>query len=67
MVNAFIVVLERDVRQDEIEGLVTALKQIKNVVSVVPHNNRMEDTVAYNRVKARVFNLLWETFNRELP
>lgn len=66
-VNAFTVVLDSDVREDEIEPLIIALKQLKSVASVVPHNPRMEDTIAYERCKSRILQRLWECFNRELP
>ena len=35
-INAFIVILDRDIREDDAEDTITALKQIKGVLSVKP-------------------------------
>lgn len=35
--NGLTVVLERDIRDDDAEGLIAAIKQLRGVLDVVPH------------------------------
>lgn len=50
--HAFTVVLDRDIREDDAEPIVAAIKMIKGVQSVEPHVVDLEDHSA--RVPERV-------------
>lgn len=58
--NAFLVVLEQDLREDDAEATLTALKQIKGVLSVEPHVASFEDHIAEARVRAELVEKLWQ-------
>jgi len=50
-VNALIVVLENDMRLDDVEPLIAAIKMMKKVVSVTPNVASVESLIAYSRVR----------------
>ncbi len=54
--NAYVVVLAEDVRSDDAESVITALRMVKGVLTVVPHVNEgmIEQQVVENRVKDKV-------------
>lgn len=64
-VNAFIVILERDIREDDAESTLNAIKQIRGVLKVKPHLADGEEAIAEARVRAdligRIFDLLKTT------
>jgi hypothetical protein len=62
--KAFVVTLKEDIREDDAESLITALKMLKGVISVVPAETTNADTVAETRVKMEIRGKLLE-FARE--
>lgn len=58
--NAFTVVLERDIRSDDAEDIINAIKHIRGVLSVKPHTSNMADTIAEDRVRADLIKKLWD-------
>ena len=58
--NAFIVVLDRDIREDDAESTIQAIKHIKGVLKVEPHVAGMEDTIAEAKVRSQLINKIWE-------
>jgi len=50
-INAFVVVLENDLRADEADETVIALRQIKGVLSVEAHVGGINDVIAESRVR----------------
>jgi hypothetical protein len=58
-INAFIVILDRDIREDDAEDTLTALKQIKGVMSVKPHVANFSDAIAQDRVRQELGMKLW--------
>jgi hypothetical protein len=58
-INAFIVILDHDIREDEAEDTITALKQIKGVLSVQPHVADFSDAIAQDRVRQELGMKLW--------
>lgn len=49
--NALTVVLDRDIRSDDAEAILTAIRMIKGVLSVAPHVTDTADYVAEERVR----------------
>lgn len=47
--SAFVVVLDHDVRADEADATITALEQIRGVISVEPHVGNIEQSIAQVR------------------
>jgi hypothetical protein len=63
--NALVVVLERDLREDDdAEALVAAIRQLRGVLDVTPHVATIDSLVAERRarieVQARVYAALRE-------
>ena len=48
--NAYIVVLKRDIKDEDAKRTITALHQIKGVVGVTPHVVEVGDAIAQMRV-----------------
>lgn len=57
--NAFLVVLERDIRDDDAEPILNALKQIRGVLSVKPHVAEYSDSIAAERARQELRMKLW--------
>lgn len=64
--NAFIVVLERDIREDDADATLTALRRIKGVLSVEPHTLSVEDHIAEQRILYKVRHNLFEALETAL-
>jgi hypothetical protein len=62
-INAFIVILDRDIRDDDAEDTITALKQIKGVISVKPRVKSMGDVIAEDRVRMELTERLWRVLH----
>lgn len=58
-INAFIIILDHDIRDDDAEDTITALKQIKGVLSVKPHVKDFSDAIAEDRVRQEFAEKLW--------
>lgn len=58
--NAFIVVLEHDIRDDDAQSIIEAIKHIRGVLSVEPHVAAFEDHIALSRVRSEFAQKLWE-------
>lgn len=50
-INAVVVVLDENVREDDMEPLLTALRQMRNVANVIPHTATFEDVMAVDRAR----------------
>jgi hypothetical protein len=61
-INALTVVLEKDLRDDDCEPLLDAIKQLRGVLSVVPHVagivSHLAETRAKNALREEVLALL---------
>ncbi len=66
-INAFIVVLEDDMREDEIAPTLNAMKQIRGVLDVQPHETSVDSLIAHVRTRSaliiRLMNVLEEALN----
>lgn len=49
--NAFIVVLEHDMRDDDAQPILNAIKQLRGVLSVEPHTSTPDEHIAEARVR----------------
>ena len=57
--HALTVVLDADIRSDDAADLITAIKQLRHVISVEPHVSRTEDYMARQRVRMELADQLW--------
>ena len=53
--NAFIVILENDIREDDAEATIKAIEQIKGVLRVTPNNVDLTESIAETRVKRELY------------
>lgn len=58
--NSYIVVLKKDMREDDSEHLLNAIRMFKNVLSVVPNVGQGFDVVAEMRVKRELQDKIYE-------
>lgn len=63
-VNALLVVLDKDIREDDVEFLINALRCLRNVCDVKRNVADYNSAIAYSRVKSelhiKLFNVLTE-------
>lgn len=52
----FIVVLETNIRDDDAEATMKALRQIKNIADVIPHVANVELSIAESRARINLVN-----------
>jgi hypothetical protein len=53
-IHSFLVVLNKDLRTDDAEATLNALKQIKGVVDVKPVISDFDSVMAYSRAKSEL-------------
>lgn len=64
--NAFIVILEHDIRDDDAQPIINAIKQIKGVLDVQPTQaDGIAVSVASVRIKARLWDKMCKVFEEE--
>jgi hypothetical protein len=64
--NAFIVILEHDIRDDDAQDAINAIKQIKGVLDVKPADAATPDVVvAESRVRIRIWDKIRKVFEEE--
>ena len=59
-VDGFVVTLKKDMRIDDAESLMDAIKLMYNVASVSPHISDFETRMAREQVKRELTKKLWE-------
>lgn len=57
-VHSFQVVLAKDIREDDIDGIVGALKHVKGVLNVKPITSTYDSVMAETRAKAEMTDRL---------
>lgn len=57
--NALTVVLDRDIREDDAEQLINAIRMLRGVLTVDPHVANIGDHVASMRVKRELTEKLY--------
>ena len=58
--NALTVVLDRDMREDDAEHLINAIRMLRGVLSVNPNVSDLQDHVAIMRVKRELTQKLYD-------
>lgn len=58
-VNALTVVLDRDIRVDDVEAIANAIRQLRHVADVVQNVASMSDHIAETRAKMDLEKKLW--------
>lgn len=58
--NALVVILDHDIRSDDAEAVINAIKQIRGVLNVKPNVADIESSIATERVMAELTKKLWE-------
>jgi hypothetical protein len=62
-INALTVVLNVDIRDDDAEPIIAAIRQIRHVLSVAANVSSLEDHVARTRVRQELTDKLWEVLH----
>lgn len=57
--NALTVVLEKDIREDDAEALLNAIRQLRGVLSVHGNVADFDDQIAQDRVRHELGEKLW--------
>lgn len=57
--NSFIVVLEQNIRDDDAEPIINAIKQIRGVLQVTGNISDVDSIVAYERARNELGRKLW--------
>ena len=57
--NAITVVLEKDVRNDDAETILTAIRMVRGVLSATPNVSELSDHIAQERVRRELGDKLW--------
>lgn len=58
--NALVVILDKDMREDDAETLLTAIRQLRGVLSVSGNISDINSHIAEQRVKSELANKLFE-------
>lgn len=63
-INALVVILDTDYRDDDMTEIVTAIGMVKHVIDVQMHVREIGDQVAYARAKAELQKKLYDILNQ---
>lgn len=58
--HALTVVLEEDIRSDDAEDLINAIKMLRGVLSVTPHVTDIESHFSQERARRELIQKLWD-------
>ena len=61
--SGFVVVLDRNVREDDAEQIVEAIAMVKGVIAVKPHIAEIAEVIAQERVRQELVSRLWDVLN----
>lgn len=61
--NALTVLLDRDIRKDDAEPIIDAIRMIKGVQKVEPHVSDVNGWAAEERAKGELKRKLWEVLS----
>lgn len=65
--HGYIVVLEQDLRSDDAEATLNAIRQIKGVISVEPVVTEVADHMARARVRDEMAHSIWKVLYPKKP
>ncbi len=64
--NSFLVCLNKDLREDDAQCLITAISMLKGVLEVVPNVGYATDEYTYrSRMKAEIYKLINDFINKD--
>lgn len=58
--NGYYIVLEKDIRDDDAEATIAAIKQIRGVLSVTPNIAGFDEHIAEMRARSDLAEKLWK-------
>lgn len=64
--KGFIVHLDKDIREDDCEEIITALRMVKRVREVEPLISKLDDAIAYERGKAEALQGVAQYLHQQL-
>jgi hypothetical protein len=64
--KGFIVHLDKDLRDDDCEEIIIALKNIKHVANVKPLISTDKDDIAYDRGRREIISKIYEILKNEI-
>lgn len=59
-INGFIVVLDKDYKDEDVEATISAIKQIKGVISVKPNIVTSNDYIANQKTRIEIANKIYD-------
>lgn len=59
-INGFVVILDKNYKDEDIEATINAIEQIKGVVAVKPNIVTSDDHIAETRIKIEIVNKIYE-------
>ena len=59
-INGFVVVLDKDYKDEDVEATIKAIEQIKGVVAVKPNIVTGNEHIATERTKLKIVNKLYD-------
>lgn len=62
-IHSLTVVLENDIRIDDAEALINAIRQMRRVIAVEPNVSDVSDMVAISRARNELTGKIWEALN----
>lgn len=62
-INSLTVVLTTDIRTDDAEEIINAIKMVKGVIKVTPLVAQIEDHIAYTRARRDLVEKLWHVLH----
>ena len=67
--HSFVVVLDKDLRSDDAEATLVALRQIRGVIDVVPQITNVESLMAESRaetdLRSKILEALWPHLTKQ--
>ncbi len=64
-IHSFVVVLDKEIREDDAEATIQAIRQIKNVIKVIPQIATVDHYVAKSQARYELQNKLWKMFEED--
>ena len=65
--NSLTVVLDHEMRTDDLESLISAISQFRNVISVAPNIAHVGDYTAFMQARHEMSERLWKALNGPPP
>ncbi len=63
--NGVLVIFDRDIREDDAEAVINAIRCLKYVLRVKPNVSNITDTIALTRARAELQAKLWKALEDE--